>query len=39
VYILSIFFQSMGPETVCLLIFLEISQNRLNGFENGQTQL
>jgi len=23
--------------TVCLLIFFEISENRLNGFENGKT--
>jgi len=29
----------MRPETVWLLIFLYISENRLNGFENGKTQL
>jgi len=27
------------PETVWLLIFFEISENRLKGFENGKTQL
>jgi len=31
--------KSMGPETVWLLIFFKISENRLNGFENGKTQL
>jgi len=29
----------MGPETVWLLIFFLISENRLNGFKNGKTQL
>jgi len=29
----------MRPETVWLLIFFEISENRLNAFENGETQL
>jgi len=29
----------MRPETVWLLIFLQISENQLNGFENGKTQL
>jgi len=29
----------MRPETVWLLIFIQISENRLNGFENGKTQL
>jgi len=26
-------------ETVWLLIFFQISENRLNGFKNGKTQL
>jgi len=29
----------MRPETVWLLIFFLISENRLNGFENGKTHL
>jgi len=29
----------MRPETVWLLKFFKISENRLNGFENGKTQL
>jgi len=29
----------MRPETVWLLIFFYISENRLNGLENGETQL
>jgi len=29
----------MGPETVWLLIFFEISENQLNEFENGKIQL
>jgi len=28
----------MGPETVWLLIFFYISENCLNGLENGKTQ-
>jgi len=28
----------MGPETVWLLIFFYISENRLNGLDNGKTQ-
>jgi len=32
--------KSMRPETVWLLIFFKKkSENRLNGFENGKTQL
>jgi len=27
----------MRPETVCYLIFFKISENRLNGFENGNS--
>jgi len=29
----------MRPKTVWLLIFFEISENRPDGFENGETQL
>jgi len=31
-----ILWKSMRPETVWLLIFFEISENWLNGFENGK---
>jgi len=33
------FLLSMIPETVWLLLLFYISENRLNGFENGKTQL
>jgi len=29
----------MRPETVWFLILFQVSENRLNGFENGETQL
>jgi len=29
----------MRPETVWLLIFLQISEQQLNGLENGKTEL
>jgi len=29
----------MRPETAWLLILFQISENRLNGFENGKTRL
>jgi len=35
----NILWRSIRPETVWLLIFFQISKNRLNTFENGKTQL